>query len=144
MATKSLQPVLHLKLRKVIRIIISLVALFYCCCPTSKCVGQQDSLSLNQLVKTWRYDTAGCKHIRSKRQAEIILTGMGIKNPNIMDFVNVFGRPDSVTKEGANQTIIYYMSSICRCGRIIDSSDKCVAQMYFNNNSFIKVRFVCQ
>lgn len=101
------------------------------------CNEKIENIKNVQFENDWKKDSFGCKKMRTIELQERLLKEHSLINSSIIDFENVFGKPNEIEKHDSLTILIYYTSTICDSnGKTIHDSDKSYANFYFINNQY--------
>ncbi len=94
-------------------------------------------------IKQWRADSVGCERLRNKAMAESIIDSLMLETAERIDFLKVFGGPNTTYQREENFGVGYYFDASCVKGNFIDSADRCVAEVTFNQNKLVQSNNIC-
>lgn len=97
-----------------------------------------------EINKYWVQDSLGCLNKRNEKLSKIIINKYKLENSSKETFVEIFGKPNELEKDGNILILIYYLQSICTNNSINEHSDKCYARFYFHNNRLIDKDYICE
>lgn len=125
-------------INNLLAILVSSSIMVISCNDTTK----QEAQTENQL-NDWKIDSLGCNGIRSEILSEKLIKEHNLKGDEISSFLKTFGKPNR--EDTINQEIIlgYCFNSICREGRLVDSSDYCISEFHFINGRFEEGIYIC-
>ena len=98
-------------------------------------------LEINQ---NWISDSLGCLNKRNENLAKKMILKYKLERSSKEKFINFFGKPNDVEKDGNVLILVYYLQTICTNNSINDSSDKCYARFYFGKNRLIDQDYICE
>jgi hypothetical protein len=98
----------------------------------------------NAAVSNWTSDSCGCKNKRTEALANKLIEENGLMNSNKNKFLNVFGSPNEVKKDGDYDILIYYFGTICDNNKPSLGSDTCFAKFYFKSGDLTHTAFNVQ
>lgn len=96
-------------------------------------------------VTEWKNDSLGCLKLRSKENAEIIISLL--KKDSIITKQTLYqnlGRPNEEQQDNDDFILIYYFDCLCNDGSLIKDSDKCYARFYLQSDLFKEMDFICE
>lgn len=134
-------------------VLIQIVFVFLLSCSgsgnTGSAIGNKKEARLrckeiDTLIKKWQSDSLGCQKLRTKDVAETIIDSLKLNSASEVEFLKVFGKPNTENEREGSKILGYYFDAICRDGKFIDSADYCIAEFSFVQNKLIQRNYICQ
>jgi len=129
---------------KYLTLIPLLSILSSCFCQNKKNNDENnDEMKIPIIIKmqdnNWKKDSLGCLCLRTLELADSLIVANKLLEKSISEFIDVFGEPNEVIERNTKKSLIYYMDTFCKDGKLIEDIDKSWVIFDFENNILIEI-----
>jgi hypothetical protein len=83
------------------------------------------------LLMQWKNDSLGCIGLRTAEKARLLFKQYNLQKKNREAIIEVLGKPNKISDNGSQLSLVYYFDTKCNNGKIIDSIEHCSASFFY-------------
>jgi hypothetical protein len=133
--------------KKIFIFLLQVFLIFEFSCSSNKGTvrnSENQNIEVKMLIEKWQTDSLGCLKLRNKKIAETIIDSLKLENSSQLEFIKVFGVPNTERNNNDNKILIYYFDTLCQDNNIVAGSDCCYAEFTFKFDKLIRRNYICQ